>query len=181
MKITLICLTMTMLLSAGTHVLAAAEEAGAGPGPETSKAPAAAEPPAPAVAEGEAPATNETGLVALRDPFWPVGYEKPKPKVKVKKEPEKVITQKEIEKKYTIKWPKLKVGGYSKSGNIDNALVKTHKGSVFVETGDTITTESGGLVYCWKVTSVAQNNLALERLYIHPKGEPNKRIPFKSE
>ena len=112
-------------------------------------------------------AATETNApeVAIRDPFWPVGYRKPDPK---KEEVKKVEEKKkeEIKQALNISWPALDVTAVSKTPQ--GSYIAMIKGIGMVEEGDTVRVRKEGLIYRWKITTISEKGMAFKKVDATP-------------
>ena len=133
--------------------------------------PAGAQDTGPTNAAAEA-STNQVADASYRDPFWPVGYEKPKPK-EVKE-----VEQKKIEAvKAVIVWPKIKVKGITKTSSGQYMAILEEHG--FVSPGDILKIRSQGILYRLKIDAISESDLSYHKLDATPPG--SKPIIFGSE
>ena len=141
--------------------------------------PTPAEPAKPAVSPAESPTSQPLPQATvekepqLRDPFWPIGYKKQKPK-DLQKEVKKV----EEDKRKLIKWPKLNVKGITKGVGGYVALVKDVG---IVSPGRIIKIESKRLVYRWKIKAISATGLSLRKLDVTPRGRGKQPIMVYSK
>jgi hypothetical protein len=98
---------------------------------------------------------------ALRDPFWPVGYE-PAPEI-----PEDEIDrqQQEARLRAATRWPKLKLKGVTRSPQGYLAILE---GIGLVEPGQKVSQRLGRLVYRWQIDDVSERGVQYRRLEAVP-------------
>ncbi len=94
----------------------------------------------------------------LRDPFWPVGYDKPKPP-----DPEEVAVG-VLAPREDQRWPDLPVQGVSRgAGGAYFALIK---GIGVVSVGDDVSIEKEGFWYHWQIDQINAGGVRARKLGI---------------
>jgi hypothetical protein len=92
-----------------------------------------------------------------RDPFWPVGYEKPKPP-----DPEEEVKEGVLAPREDQAWPDLPVQGVSRgAGGAYFALIK---GVGVVSAGDDVSIEKEGVWYHWHIDQIGAGGIRARKL-----------------
>lgn len=102
-----------------------------------------------------------------RDPFWPVGYEKPKPP-----SPDEKIAQGVLAPRPDQVWPELPVQGTSRS--VDGRYFALVKNMGVVTAGEDISLEKDGLWYHWRIADIGPHGIRAQKLGV---SEDRNRIP----
>ncbi len=106
--------------------------------------------------------TTNTGTFASdesdpRDPFWPVGYEKPKPPA-----PEEEVAAGVLAPRQDQAWPDLPVQGVSRgAGGAYFALIK---GIGVVSAGDDISIAKNDFWYHWHIDQISAGGVRARKL-----------------
>ena len=99
-------------------------------------------------------------FAALRDPFWPVGYN-PLP------EEEKIEQTKIADLKARINWPALPLRGITHG--VGKRFIAIIDGVGLVEAGDIVVIEQDGLIYRWIIDKVSADGINSTRLDVTGK------------
>lgn len=102
-----------------------------------------------------------------RDPFWPVGYEKPKPTA-----PEEEIAKGVLAPRPDQVWPELPVQGTSRG--VDGRYFALVKGIGVVSAGEDVSLEKDGLWYHWQVADIGPGGIRARKLGV---SEDRNTIP----
>lgn len=92
-----------------------------------------------------------------RDPFWPVGYEKPKPP-----DPEEEIAKGVLAPRLEQKWPELPVQGTSRGAG--GAYFAVIRGVGVVSAGEDVSLEKDGLWYHWRIEEIGSGGIRTLKL-----------------
>jgi hypothetical protein len=122
------------------------------------------------VASGAARAADATETNAastlIRDPFWPVDWVPPQPESRLVG----TNAQKRVVKVEQARWAEaqasLQQTGFSKGR--DGKYFAILKGIGVVQEGDTVSVTFAGKNYSWKIVSVTEKGIVLERGGIRP-------------
>jgi len=108
-----------------------------------------------AAEDSDAIASPTNTPIAVRDPFWPVGY---RPAVKNTGPQEEAASR--IQERTS--WPSLKLSGITRSG--ESRYIAIIEGIGLVETGDIITLRQDNLIYRWRINAVTAEGVSRTRL-----------------
>lgn len=106
-----------------------------------------------------------------RDPFWPVGYEKPKPPELVEPEVEEPADKIKAPRADQV-WPALPVQGISRG--VDGQYFALVRGMGVVSAGEDVSLEKDGLWYHWHVADIGPGGLRARKLGV---SEDRNTIP----
>jgi hypothetical protein len=114
--------------------------------------------------EGSAGDSVKSGLEAIRDPFWPVGWEPPE---------EEEISDDGVEPPpgTSVRWDdakkRIRITGLSKNSDGEHFAILKSIG--VVEAGDVIAVTLDDLVYKWRVTRITNKGMVPEKVGVFPK------------